>query len=73
MKATLTISDMECPTCTHFLEMKVGALPGVKHITTNLKKRSLKLEFDETQLSLEQVVTLITRFGYHPTIEPKPA
>ena len=68
MQTTLIITDMECPTCSHFLETKLGGLPGVKKISTNLKKRILKINFDETQLTLERIIALVSHFGYHPII-----
>ncbi len=66
MKTTLIVMDMECPTCAKFLETLPLRLAGVKNATANLKKHTLKVDFDETNLTLDQILAVVSGFGYHP-------
>ncbi len=72
MKTTLIIEDMECPSCTSFLEKALAGLAGVRKVGTNLKKRHLKLEYDESQVSIERILAEISQYGYHPSFAPGP-
>ncbi len=71
MKMTFRVPDMRCPNCAMHLEGLEDDLPGVRHIAASYKKQSLEVDFDEAQLSAEQIVAAANALGYHP--EPLPA
>lgn len=66
MKKVFRVPDMECPNCAMHLEGLEDDLPGVKRITASYKKQIMEVEFDETKLSVEQIITAANAIGYHP-------
>jgi copper chaperone CopZ len=71
MKKTFRVPDMECPNCAMHLEGLEDELPGVKQINASYKKLTMEVEFDESKLSIEQIIAAANLIGYHP--EPIPA
>ena len=69
MKIILSVPDMECPTCANFLESLEDRIPGIRRVKASYKKQLMKVDFDETQLSLEDLLASVTRLGYHPVIK----
>jgi copper chaperone CopZ len=70
MKITLRVPDMDCPNCAMHLEGLEDDLPGVKRISASYKKQTMQVEFDENQLTLQQIINAANAIGYHP--EPLP-
>jgi copper chaperone len=66
MKITMCVPDMHCPNCSMHLECLEDELPGVKRINASYKKQSMEVEFDETRLSLAQIIAAANAKGYHP-------
>ncbi len=66
MKKTFRVPDMECPNCAMHLEGLEDELPGVKRINASYKKQLMEVEFDETKLTVEQIITAANAIGYHP-------
>ena len=71
MKKSFHVPDMECPNCAMHLENLEDELPGVKRIDASYKKMSMDVEFDETKLTVAQIIQAANAIGYHP--EPKTA
>ena len=69
MKITLTVPDMDCPTCANFLESLEDRVPGIQRVEASYKKQLMKVDFDEAQLSLEDLLAAVTRLGYHPAVK----
>jgi copper chaperone CopZ len=70
MKKSFHVSDMTCPNCAMHLEGLEDDLPGVKRISASYKKLAMDVEFDETQLTVEQIIAAANALGYHPTLLP---
>jgi copper chaperone CopZ len=68
MKKTFRVPDMQCPNCAMHLEGLEDKLPGVKRITASYKKLVMEVEFDETLLSVEHIITAANDIGYHPEL-----
>jgi len=68
MKKVFTVSDMSCPNCAMHLEGLEDELPGVKHIHASYKKLTMEVEFDESLLTVEQIVAAANQIGYHPEL-----
>ena len=62
---------MTCPNCAMHLEGLEDELPGVKSISASYKKLTMEVEFDETLLSINEIISAANEIGYHP--EPTPA
>lgn len=66
MKKTFRVPDMECPNCAMHLEGLEDELPGIQRINASYKKQLMEVEFDETKLSVDQIVKAANAIGYHP-------
>ena len=71
MKKIFRVLDMECPNCAMHLEGLEDELPGVKYISASYKKQVMEIDFDETKLSVAEIIAAANAIGYHP--EPMPA
>ena len=71
MKKIFKVPDMTCPNCAMHLEGLEDELPGVKYISASYKKLTMEVEFDETRLSITEIIAAANEIGYHP--EPTPA
>ena len=56
MKKTFRVLDMHCPNCAMHLECLEDELPGVKRISASYKKQMMDVEFDETKITVEQII-----------------
>jgi copper chaperone CopZ len=43
-------------------------LQGVKRISASYKKLTMEVEFDETKLSVDQILAAANAIGYHPEL-----
>lgn len=68
MKKTFRVLDMECPNCAMHLEGLEDDLPGVKRVSASYKKQVMEVEFDESKLTVEQIILAANAIGYHPQI-----
>jgi copper chaperone CopZ len=68
MKITFRVLDMECTNCAMHLEGLEDELPGVKRIAASYKKQTMEVEFDETKLTVQQIITAANAIGYHPEL-----
>ncbi len=68
MKMVFRVPDMQCPNCAMHLEGLEDDLPGVKRINASYKKQVMEVEFDETKLSVEQIISAANARGYHPEV-----
>lgn len=48
------------------LEGLEDELPGVKQINASYRKQLMEVEFDETRLTVEQILAAAHAIGYHP-------
>ena len=68
MKMVFRVPDMLCPNCAMHLEGLEDDLPGVKRVSASYKKQAMEVEFDETKLSVEQIIGAANARGYHPEV-----
>ena len=69
MKIILSVPDMDCPTCANFLESLEDRIPGIERVEASYKKQTMQVDFDEAQLSMEDLLGAVTRLGYHPVVK----
>ena len=70
MLKTFRVLDMHCPKCVRQLEGLKDGLSGVQRITATHENHIMEVEFDETQLSVEQIIAAATALGFHPELIP---
>jgi len=60
----LQISGMTCQSCASRMEQSVKSMTGVKKASVDFFQNILKVEFDQTILSLKQIISAIMSVGY---------
>ena len=63
-KQVLIIPDMHCSNCVIRLEGLEDELPGVQRVQASYRKQQMVIEYDETRVSLEQIVAAVNQLGY---------
>lgn len=69
MKKTIPVVGMACSACSANVERKLNSLEGISSASVNLAGRSALVDFDPTQISLEQMKKEISGIGYDLVIE----
>jgi copper chaperone CopZ len=64
VKKTFQIADMHCSSCAMLLEGIEDELAGVRSVKASYRKGTLEVEFDETRVTDEMIVTAIQKKGY---------
>ncbi len=64
IKKTFKIPDMTCSNCAMKLESLEDDLDGVKEINASYHRLEMVIEFDEAQLTDEQIITAVKKKGY---------
>jgi copper chaperone CopZ len=63
-KTTFKVPDMHCTNCVMRLESLEDELPGVRRIDASYRKGEMRIEYDENQLSVEQIIAAVGNKGY---------
>ena len=61
------VTGMTCGACQAHVNRAVSRLPGVSTVAVNLLSGSMAVDYDETQLSAEDICTAVDRAGYGAT------
>ena len=69
MKKTVAILGMMCAGCAASVEQKLNAISGVRSATVNLPARTALIDYDEKQITLEQIKDELGKIGYDMVIE----
>ena len=64
MKKTIQMEELVCPMCAQKIDTALRKAPGVISATVLYNASKAKVEFDETQTSLEELMRVITALGY---------
>ena len=63
-KAILRVPDMHCSACVMRLEGIEDELDGVRRITASYRKQQMDVEYDESRVTVEQIVAAAKQHGY---------
>ncbi|MDR4949294.1 copper chaperone CopZ [Neobacillus cucumis] len=63
-KVTLNVQGMSCGHCVKAVEGSVGALKGINSVKVDLKGAKVDVEFNNQEVSLEQIKETIEDQGY---------
>ena len=61
----LTIDGISCSACAWLIEMQVSKLDGVNKITVNATTQRATVQWQESQVRLSEILSLIDKIGYH--------
>lgn len=64
MKKTIKMEELVCPMCAQKIETALQKVPGVTNASVLYNASKAKVEFDETQTSIDELVKVITGLGY---------
>ncbi len=75
----LPIRGMDCASCAASIEAIVGKMAGVANASVNYPTQKMKVEYDSTLLSLDQIIKTVSKLGYRvplgaslPMMAPEP-
>lgn len=68
-KEQFNVTGMTCAACSARVEKAVGRLPGVDKIAVNLLKNSMVVEYDETALDTQKIISAVTKAGYGASLK----
>ena len=63
-KQTFSVPDMHCSNCSMKLESIEDELEGIQEINASYHRQQMTVEFDETRVNLEQILTAVRKKGY---------
>lgn len=66
--ASFVIPSMHCSSCIWVLEHLHKLEPSVRKAYVNFPKKSVRITYDSSSLSLRGIVELLTKLGYEPNI-----
>lgn len=64
MQQTFKVTGMTCAACVSHVEKAVGALSGVSEVRVNLVNNSMRVDFDETAVAPDNIISAVSRAGY---------
>jgi len=65
---SVAIPSMHCSSCIWVLEHLHKLEPNVRKAFVNFPKKTVRITYDSSNISLRQVVELLTKLGYEPNI-----
>jgi len=68
LKKTFKIPDMTCSNCAMKLESLEDDLDGVKEINASYHRLEMVIEYDESKLTEEQIITAVKKKGYNAVL-----
>lgn len=60
----LTVKGMHCRSCEMLIEQDLIETGAVNSVTANNKTEIVKIEFDETKISIDQMSKIINALGF---------
>lgn len=61
---TLKVDGMTCPTCSYRVSKALVGLPGVKKAEVSLERGQAVVEYEESKVTVDQMVEAIKQAGY---------
>lgn len=60
----LTVTGMRCGGCENTVKEKLQAIAGIISVTAFFKENQVSVEFDDTQVDVEAIKSVITQAGF---------
>lgn len=64
MKKSFSLSGLDCASCALSIETVLDRLPGVLDCEVHDKKSTLEVEFDETKVTPDAIMTTVRDAGF---------
>ncbi|MGI6219510.1 MAG: heavy metal translocating P-type ATPase [Bacteroidaceae bacterium] len=72
-KRVVPVLEMSCAVCAANVENKVKQLPGVRSASVNFAAANLSVDYDEKQITLEEIRSQVQSIGYDLVLEEEKA
>lgn len=63
-KQIFKIIGMHCASCALTIDLDLEDIPGIKFSKTNYAKAETEVEFDQTLVTTDRILTVIAKTGY---------
>ncbi|MEL7590650.1 MAG: heavy-metal-associated domain-containing protein [Anaerolineaceae bacterium] len=63
------VEDMHCVNCAMRLQELEETLPGVKTVEASYRKAKMTVVYDETTVSIDQIISAVHALGYTAKLE----
>lgn len=67
-KENFDVAGMTCSACSTRVQKAVAKLAGVQDANVNLLKNSMSVSFDESQLSVNDIISAVDKAGYNASL-----
>ncbi len=64
VRVSFAVEGMYCPACAKAVESKLKTVPGVRQATVSYERGRAEVEYDDTKVSVEQLVQAVQATGY---------
>ena len=64
VKQVFRVTDMHCSNCVMRIEGLEDDLSGVQRVRASYRKQQVEVEYDDSQVSADQIVAAIQQMGY---------
>jgi copper chaperone len=63
-KVTLSVPDIDCEHCEHAITSALTPVAGVRSVQVDIPTKRVQLDFDDSQLSIDQVKAILQEEDY---------
>jgi copper chaperone len=63
-RVTLTVPDIDCEHCEHTINEALSPVDGVRSVQVDIPAHLVKLEFDESKITIDQVKEILKEEDY---------
>lgn len=67
LTATLKISEIHCDSCERTIKTALSRLPGVAHVVASAERNDVRVSFDDTKVTEEELRARLEEVGFQPT------
>ena len=71
MTEKFNVTGMTCSACSAHVEKSVKKLNGVKSVNVNLLQNNMHVDFDETAVSVDDIINVVVSGGYGASVVGK--
>jgi copper chaperone CopZ len=64
VKKLFRVPNMHCSACVMRLEGLEDELAGIKWVTASYRKQQMEVEYDEAQVTDQQIIAAVKKYGY---------
>lgn len=65
---TLSVPDMNCPSCPYIVEKSISSVEGVQSAKVELKTRTCSVTFDDAVASIEDILGATAGIGFKSSV-----